>query len=90
MSIPAITLTKDAKMAEAKALMRDYRISGIPIIDERGHLIGIVSIENIIIALEKNQINEYVYQLKIIGRNESIPFFIYNHPISLGCVDFIE
>jgi len=58
MTTPPITLTKDATMADAKALMRDHKISGIPIVDKKGLLIGIVSLENIIIALEKNQIND--------------------------------
>lgn len=58
MTTPAITLKKDVSLAAAKALMRDHKISGIPIVDERGVLIGIVSIENIIIALEKGYIND--------------------------------
>ena len=52
MSTPPITLKQDAKISEAKALMRDNRISGIPIIDDEGELIGIITIENIIVALE--------------------------------------
>lgn len=47
-------------MADAKAIMRDKRISGIPIVDEQEKLIGIVSIENIILALENGWINEPV------------------------------
>ncbi|MBI5001427.1 MAG: CBS domain-containing protein [Euryarchaeota archaeon] len=58
MSTPPITLTKDATMAEAKALMRDHRISGIPIVDEKGALIGLVTLENIIIALEYNYMGD--------------------------------
>ena len=60
MSSPPIILTKDKTMADAKAIMRDKRISGIPIVDEQEKLIGIVSIENIILALENGQINEPV------------------------------
>ncbi|UCF49743.1 MAG: CBS domain-containing protein, partial [Thermoplasmatales archaeon] len=58
MTTPPITLKKDVTLAAAKALMRDHKISGIPIVDERGVLIGIISIENIIIALEKGYIND--------------------------------
>jgi len=54
MTTPPITLAKDASMAEAKALMRDHRISGIPIVDADGLLVGLVSLENIILALENN------------------------------------
>jgi CBS domain-containing protein/anti-sigma regulatory factor (Ser/Thr protein kinase) len=58
MSTPPITLLKNATMADAKEIMRTHRISGVPIVDEKGRLIGIVSIENIIIALEKGYIND--------------------------------
>lgn len=58
MSAPPITLTKDAIMADAKAIMRDYRISGIPIVDKEGILIGLITLEDIIIALEKGYIDE--------------------------------
>jgi CBS domain-containing protein/anti-sigma regulatory factor (Ser/Thr protein kinase) len=60
MSKPPITLTKEMTLADAKALMRDHRISGIPIVDGKGVLRGIVSIENIIIALEKEYINDQI------------------------------
>ncbi|MEE9150674.1 MAG: CBS domain-containing protein [Thermoplasmata archaeon] len=60
MSTPPITLTKDKTMTDAKAMMHDHRISGIPIVDEEGVLIGIVTIENIILALENNYINESI------------------------------
>jgi CBS domain-containing protein/anti-sigma regulatory factor (Ser/Thr protein kinase) len=60
MSKPPITITKDKTMAEAKAMMHDHRISGIPIVNEDGILIGIVTIENIILALEGNFINENI------------------------------
>ena len=58
MTSPAITLKKDVTLAVAKATMRDHKISGIPIVDEKDGLIGIISIENIIIALEKGFIND--------------------------------
>ena len=60
MTSPPIILTKEKTMADAKAIMRDKRISGIPIVDEQEKLIGIVSIENIILALENGWINEPV------------------------------
>ena len=47
MSKPPITLKEDATMADAKNLMRDHRISGIPIVNNDGMLIGIVTLENI-------------------------------------------
>jgi CBS domain-containing protein/anti-sigma regulatory factor (Ser/Thr protein kinase) len=60
MTKPPITLQRNHTMAEAKNLMRIHRISGIPIVDKIGVLRGIISLENIIIALEKGYINEPV------------------------------
>jgi len=54
MSTPPIVLPKNATMADAQLTMRDHRISGIPIVDEELHLLGLISIENIIIALEND------------------------------------
>lgn len=58
MSTPPITLTKEATMREAKALMRDHRISGVPIVDDKEALVGLVTLENIIIALEDDLIDD--------------------------------
>ncbi len=38
-----ITLTPDRPLSEARDLMRRYRISGVPITDERGCLVGILT-----------------------------------------------
>ena len=38
-----ITLTPDRPISEAQELMRRYRISGVPLTDERGHLVGILT-----------------------------------------------
>lgn len=43
MIIDPITLTKDKTVAHAKALMKQYSIGGIPVINEIGELIGIVT-----------------------------------------------
>jgi IMP dehydrogenase len=38
-----VTLPPDARVADALALMERYRISGVPIVDERGRLVGILT-----------------------------------------------
>ncbi len=60
MAKPPITLPRTAKMREAKELMRQNRISGIPVVDKNECLRGIISIEDIINALEHDQIEETV------------------------------
>ncbi|MCS7233706.1 MAG: CBS domain-containing protein [Synergistetes bacterium] len=55
-----ITLTPENKLSEARVIMRDKRISGIPIVDGEGKLVGLVSTERIIRALEEGVINKKV------------------------------
>lgn len=43
MIIDPITLTVDRDVAHAKALMRKYKIGGIPVINDEGELIGILT-----------------------------------------------
>jgi len=43
MIIDPITLTKDKNVAHAKSLMRKYKIGGIPVINDDGELIGILT-----------------------------------------------
>ena len=43
MIIDPVTLMKDAKVKDAKRLMAEHSIGGIPIIDTEGHLVGIVT-----------------------------------------------
>ena len=43
MIIDPVTLSKDAFLSDAKKLMKEYRIGGIPVIDPNKRLIGIVT-----------------------------------------------
>jgi len=38
-----ITLTPDQTLADAKALQEQYHVTGFPVVDERGHVVGIVT-----------------------------------------------
>ncbi len=43
MTIDPVTVTVDALVEEAEALMRDFRVSGLPVVDDDGHLLGVIS-----------------------------------------------
>ena len=43
MIVDPITLPSHASLAEAEAMMSRYRISGVPITDDEGHLVGILT-----------------------------------------------
>lgn len=38
-----VTMTKDKKLSDVSALMAHYHISGIPVVDDENHLIGIIT-----------------------------------------------
>lgn len=63
MTKTVIALTEDKKVIQAKEMMRVKKISGIPIIDDERNVIGIISIEDIIIALEENKINSLLKEV---------------------------
>jgi len=52
MTSPIYCILKNIKLSDAKKMMKKRRISGIPVVDEENHLLGIISIEDIILALE--------------------------------------
>jgi CBS domain-containing protein len=54
-----ITVAPETSITELKEVLRVNRISGVPVI-EGGHLIGIISIEDLIKALEKGDIESPV------------------------------
>jgi CBS domain-containing protein/anti-sigma regulatory factor (Ser/Thr protein kinase) len=58
MASKVVALTADKKIAHAKEMMKIKKISGIPVIDDKKKLVGMISIEDIINALEFNRINE--------------------------------
>ncbi len=58
MTRQVITMGPEKKMVQAKEMMKLKKISGIPVVDQQGRLLGIVSIQDIIVALEFNRIRE--------------------------------
>ncbi|MBM7623067.1 CBS domain-containing protein [Sporohalobacter salinus] len=58
MTYDVITLSPDHKVKKAKEIMRLRKISGIPIINDNERLSGIISIDDIITALEDEKLEE--------------------------------
>lgn len=61
MTRDVITISPYCTMGELKELLRVKRISGVPVLDE-DRLVGVISIENLIRALEKGEITAQVGQ----------------------------
>jgi len=77
MATKVVALTADKKIAHAKEMMKIKKISGIPVVDDKKKLVGIISIEDIINALEFNRINEPIRNIMTqkvmpIGLNETL------------------
>jgi IMP dehydrogenase len=51
-----ITLTPDRPISDAQDLMRRYRISGVPIVDERGRLVGILTNRDLLFETDTNRV----------------------------------
>jgi len=60
MNTSVVVIRPDRTLYQAKELMRLRKISGVPVCDETGKLVGIVSIEDIIKALENHYINDKI------------------------------
>jgi len=43
MTIDPVTVTVDATVEDAEQLLATYRISGLPVVDATGHLVGVLS-----------------------------------------------
>lgn len=56
MIIDPITLTKDKTVAQAKSLMKQFSIGGIPVINEIGELIGIVTNRDLRFEKDNNRL----------------------------------
>ncbi len=63
MNKDVICVSPDDGMKSAKYLMKDHKISGMPVIDKEHHVIGIISIEDLIRALENGKMNENISEL---------------------------
>jgi IMP dehydrogenase len=50
-----VTLSVSAKLSEAMAVMKDFRIGGIPIIDKNGKLVGIITNRDLRFQTDMNQ-----------------------------------
>ncbi len=48
MSSPAITVRPDTKIQEIASIMREHQISGLPVVDENGELLGKITELNLI------------------------------------------
>ncbi len=56
MECELVTVSSDAQLTEASELMATHKIGCLPVLDDKGQLIGIASVVDILRALSHNQI----------------------------------
>ena len=67
-----ITVAPDASLAEAAKLMLDHKISGLPVVDAAGHVVGIVSEHDLLRrrqGVEGAKAEQRPHWLRLLERN---------------------
>ena len=92
-----VTLRADSTLLDCEALLHKYRISGLPVVDDDNHLLGIVQLDDLREDMFKpskhgNPITNYMIQPpdRILEREmiqEVLPRFEQNHTWMLPVVD---
>ncbi len=49
------TISQDASLTEAERLMRDLRVRRLPVVDESGRCVGMLSVDDIVVAAARRQ-----------------------------------
>jgi CBS domain-containing protein len=62
MTAPVVTVTADTSFKEAVALLMRRRVSGLPVVDAVGNLVGIVSETDLLSKAEKRSPDAYVFE----------------------------
>ncbi len=74
MVVDPVTITPDQPLADALALMADFKISGIPVVDApRGKLVGVLTNRDVRFATNANQpVSELMTKEKLITVREGV------------------
>ena len=62
MTVPVVTIGPDRTFKDAVRLMRAKRISGLPVVDREGRVIGIISECDLLNKLEKREPDTYILE----------------------------
>ena len=87
MSSPVVTVTPDASVAEAAALLLEKRISGVPVVDNTGQIVGILSEGDLLRRVETNTQRHRPHWLEmLLGQSGDAGSFIKSHASRVGDV----
>ena len=87
MSSPVVTVTPDASVAEAAALLLEKRISGVPVVDHTGQIAGILSEGDLLRRVETDTERHRPHWLEmLLGQGGDASSFIKSHATRVGDV----
>lgn len=64
MSSPVVTVTPETSFKDCVRILRQKRVSGLPVVDAHGRLVGIVSESDLLNKVEKRDADSYVLESK--------------------------
>ncbi len=64
MSTPVVTVTPETSFKECVRILRRKRVSGLPVVDRSGRLVGIVSESDLLNKVEQRDADSYVLESK--------------------------
>lgn len=64
MSSPVVTVTPETSLRDCVRILRRKRVSGLPVIDKAGRLVGIVSETDLLNKVEKRDADSYILESK--------------------------
>ena len=87
MSSPVVTVTPDASVAEVAALLLEKRISGVPVVDQTGQIVGILSEGDLLRRVETDTQRHRPHWLEmLLGQSGDASSFIKSHASRVGDV----
>src|SRR5512134_1029668 len=73
MVVNPVTITPDKKLADARKLMAEHKISGIPVVEKSGRLVGILTNRDVRFATDPRQpIAELMTQQNLVTVREGV------------------
>ncbi len=87
MSSPVVTVSPDASVAEVAALLLEKRISGVPVVDQTGQIVGILSEGDLLRRVETDTQRHRPHWLEmLLGQSGDAGSFIKSHASRVGDV----
>ncbi len=71
-----VTIDREATLAEAARRMAEHRVSGLPVVEKDGHLVGVLSQKDVIRVLHEEaglSLPGGVFNLVLAGPSEAVP-----------------